>query len=158
MLKIGTELKEEIKKIINHENSVGEFILWQGNRLITADGSFQFLGIYYNWKTYLLNRYPLKDGYERSYKILLEYTDNKTSGSIYIRFRNNSASFSREILFPFTWGGIDDGIRRAEIMNFSDDIVNNLNGHMNIHTTPDYETGGQYRLYRLALLVYDKPI
>lgn len=146
----------KIIEAIKQKNSepIGEFILWEGNQLFTNDGTFQYLGNYYNFLTCLLSKYPLKTGFKRSYKLQLDYTDNKSSGSTYIRFTDYDGGNIQEKLFPFTWGAVDSGIRKMAIVDAPDLSV--YTGHIRLSCTQDYATGGSSRLYKLSLLVYDE--
>lgn len=149
--------KKLLSDVLNKlsKNPVGEFTIWQGNKLITNDNTFQYLGTYYNLYPCLQTKFPEKIGFTRKYKLALDWTDSKTSGNIYIRFTDINGNNIQEKMFPYTYGSINDGIRKTYIQDAPDLSVYG-NGHVNLSCTPDWASGGQFRIYRVYLLVYDE--
>lgn len=140
------------------ETPIGEFVLWEGNKLISNNNSFQFIGTRYQALGDLRQIFPEKAGYTRSYKLKLEYTDNKSSGGVYITLRDNNDSNSTDFIFGKTWGGTDDGVRRSDVLNFPNSNWSKFPSWIKIYGTPDFATGGSIRYYKLSLLIYDKII
>lgn len=157
--KIIAELQKTISGLTSkvaelNKIPVGEFTLWEGNKYISNNGTFQWIGIRYSASQDLLNQFPTKVGYTRKHALVLDYSDNKTQGAVYIRL--NSPNQAQEFLFPLTWGDPSDGVRRSARLNMNDGSPF-TGGHVDIYCTPDFATGGNIRLYRLFIQVYDIP-
>lgn len=137
------------------ENPVGEFLLWEGNVLIDSpsSGTWEKLTTFYWLKTRLEKVYPLKTGFTRSAKLCLEFTDSKPNGEIYIRFENGE--YCKEYSFTHINGNSDEKYKTIWPLDF--DYDNLPSGHTDILTTVDWASGGKARIYRLYLLIYDKP-
>ena len=151
--------KKQLKNILNSifENPIGEFILWEGNILKTGNNLWTNLATWYWLKSKIEYKYPLKNGYKRSAKLYVVKTDNKSKGNIYVRLQDlDNGSYYKEYLFPVTWGGTDDGTRSLDIVDFDYDGL--TDGHKKIDFTPDFAHGGIVRIYKIGLLLYDKPI
>ena len=138
------------------QNPIGEFVLWEGNKLITNNNTYQYIATYYSIIANLEKKFPIKIGLKRRYKLVLEYTDNKTSGDVYIRFTApNAIDLNvQERLFENVYGVIADGTRYLGILEAPDFSI--YTNHVDIYCTPDFATGGQVRIYKLYLLVYDE--
>lgn len=132
-----TLLSELLKQM--SKNPIGEFVLWEGNMLITNDNTFQWIGAYYNINAQLIEKYPVKTGFNRKYKLVLDYTDNKTEGAVYIRFTDFVGNNIEDKLFPFTWGDIYSDIRHFAILDAPD--FTKYNTHINLYCTPDWASG-----------------
>lgn len=132
-------LSEVLKNM--SKNPIGELVLWEGNKLITNNGTYQFIGTYYNIYEMLLKRFPLKEGFKRKYMIALDYTDSKPTGNVYIRFSfwTDINDRAQERLFHITCGDCTDGVRRVDILPAPDFSV--YTPHMNMYCTPDFATG-----------------
>lgn len=144
-----------INKIIN-TSILGEFVLWEGNTLFSNTGAWQTLGDYYDLKQCIEMKFPIISGYKRTARICMECTDNKSSGGNYLKLENNEGyggSYSKQYIFPYTWGAVTDGTRTFKSLEFSyDDLPT---GHITMHITPDFAGGGQIRLYKIYLLISD---
>lgn len=136
------------------KNPIGEFVLWEGNRLITCDNTYQYIGTFYNINVNLEIKFPIKEEFKRKYKLALEYTDNKTNGNVYIRFSKTDGTNIQERLFLNTWGTVGDGTKHFGCLEAPDFSV--YENHIDMFCTPDFATGGQVRIYKLYLLVYDE--
>lgn len=152
----GKALYDYLK--LRSQQPLGEFTIWQGNFLKTGNDTWSNLGVFYGMKEAILYRYPLKTGYTRKVKIVLDETDNKSSGGIYVRLTNTpfSGSFTREYIFGVTWGSTTDGVRNHKYLDFNFDEL--PNGHMQIDITPDFATDGTIRIYRVYFIIYDEII
>lgn len=151
--------KKQLNNILNSifENPIGEFILWEGNVLKTGDSTWTNLTTWYLLKSKIEFKYPLKSGYKRTAKIYVVKSDNKSKGNIYLRLQDlDGTSYNKEYLFPVTWGSIDDGYKCLDILDFDYDGL--TYGHKKIDFTPDFANGGNVRIYKVGLLLYDKPI
>lgn len=138
------------------KNPIGEFVLWEGNKLITSNNTYQYIGTYYNINGNLKSKFPIKEGFKRKYKLALEYTDNKTEGNVYIRFASwgDANKNAQERLFQITWGTVADGTKNFGLLDAPDFSI--YVNHIDIFCTPDFATGGQVRIYKVYLLVYDE--
>lgn len=136
-------------------------MLWQGDILVTyAENTFQYLGTYYNFLECILNLFPLKAGFKRVYKIAMDYTDNKTAGSTFIQLITADSTSEVQVDFPFTWGSADSHIGHMNIgkkPETEEEIVDitKLQGNIIIRVTPDGTNGGQTRIRKVSILVYD---
>ena len=148
--------KNNLKNIVDSilSNPIGEFVLWEGEKEIIENGDWQYLGEYYWLKQKIESKFPIDDGFKRKMKLCIESTDNLQSGMFeYIKL-TQGATYSKEYLFPNVHGGVSDGIRTFQWLDF--DYDNLPNGHISIEITPSFEAGGStIRIYKLYLLIYD---
>lgn len=143
------------KRIFEQEAiPVGEYTLWQGDRTITGNNTFQELGWAYNAKWYAIQKYPPKTGYKRTAKLVLEYTDNLTGDySVYVRLDQQNG-YSKEYLYPITWGGTGNDIRRWASLDMDYDGI--TNDHITIYVTPSFAAGSKMvSFHRLYMVLYD---
>lgn len=159
-LKIGeTLVYPVIDPTLLKQVPVGEFIIWEGNRLVENNGQFHHLGTFYFTNEHLNKKFPEVRGFRKKYQMELTYTDNKPgTGYVYIHLSNNNDTWSYDLLFDPTWGGIDDNVRRTHIINIPKIIFDNLTSWWKIYGTPDWATGGAVRYYKISILVYYEPI
>jgi hypothetical protein len=144
-----------------YENPVGEFTIWEGDVTKVGNGTWTQLGTYYFLKSCIENKFPLKTGFKRSAKIYIEEVDNKQSGNIYVKVSgiDSNDTYSKEYLFPPTWGGTGSSTLQVKTFKMLDFDYNGLTGgHKDIFVTPDFATNGTVRIYKVGLLIYDKPI
>ena len=132
---------------------LGEFVLWEGDKEVTMNGSWQYLGEYYWLKQKIESKFPVDDGFKRKMKLCIESTDNLQSGmSEYIKLAQGS-SYSKEYLFPNVSGGVSEGIRTFQWLDF--DYDNLPSGHITFSATPSFSaTGRTMRIYRIYLLIF----
>lgn len=148
--------KNNLKNIVDSilSNPIGEFVLWEGEKEIIENGNWQFIAMHYSLKEAINSKFPIKDGYNRNFKLCMESTDNIgiTNGYKYVKFSQNS--YTKEYLFTNIWGDITSGVKAFQSLDFD---YNNLpNGHISIEITPSFEAGGStIRIYKLYLLIYD---
>ena len=139
-------------------NPIGEFILWEGNTSGTENGSFHWLACYYNAKINVLQKFPLKTGFTRKYKLVIDYTTTNIlseTGHFFVQFKvANGGAVLKEYAFRNIWGLTTDGVRTQDIKDF--DIADLGTEHIDISVTPQYGSGAAYRVYRIYLLVYDE--
>ena len=152
------KLNEANKMLVSlTKNPIGEFTLFEGSKLYTSNGSFQWLGEYYVPMTHLLKKFPLREGFTRKYKISMEYTDSISvaGAKMYLQLRQNETVL-KEFLYDLTWGATDNGMRRYGELDFDINILPST-GHINMYVTPSFSagTGIQFRIYRVYLRVYD---
>ncbi len=119
----------------------GEIVLWQGNKLITNDNTYQYIATFYNINFTLEHIFPLKEGFKRRYELVLEYTDNKPRGNVYIRFTewNNINANAEERLFVNMGGAVKDGTKGVQVLSAPD--FSKYVNHTDIYCTPDFATG-----------------
>lgn len=139
------------------ETQIGEFTIWEGNVEVLNTHTWHWIGEYYAAKTHLLNKFPLRDGYTRSYKIAMEYSDNITTADcpVYLGLTDANTGVRTEYSFDLTWGSTTSGVRRMCIRDFN---ANTLPGnHWTIHVTTAHAANWNtpLRVYRIYLLVYD---
>ncbi len=118
------------------------------------------MGTYYSFLSSILNLFPLKDGFKRIYKIAMDYTDNKIAGSTFIQLITADSTNEVQVDFPFTWGSVDEHIGHLIIgtkPGTAEKIVDitKLQGNIIIRVTPDWINGGQTRIRKVSILVYD---
>lgn len=157
----GTLLPEAVTEnlFLLNEVPVGELVIWEGNRLIQYNGSYQSLGVFYMVNEHLNIKFPNVNGFTKKYRMELTYTDNKPgTGKVYVHVENNPSTWSYDFLFEPTWGGIEDGIRRIGIVDIPQNVFNNLPSWWKIFGTPDFANGGAVRYYKISILVYYKPM
>lgn len=145
----------------SYENPVGEFVIWEGDVTKVGDSTWTQLGTYYFLKSCIENKFPLKTGFKRSAKIYIEEVDNKQSGNVYIKVSgiDSNDTYSKEYLFPPTSGGTGSSTLQVRTFKMLDFDYNGLTGgHKDIFVTPDFATNGTVRIYKVGLLIYDKPI
>ena len=144
-----------------YENPVGEFTIWEGDVTKVGNGTWTQLGTYYFLKSCIENKFPLKTGFKRSAKIYIEEVDNKQSGNIYVKVSgiDSNDTYSKEYLFPPKWRGSGSSDLQEKTFQMLDLDYNGLTGgDKDIFVTPDFATNGTVRIYKVGLLIYDKPI
>lgn len=137
------------------ENPVGELLLWEGNILIDnpSSGTWEKLTTFYWLKNRLEKVYPLKTGFTRTAKLCMEYSDNKSEGNVYVKFEDSD--YNKQYIFSRLNGNSEETYRTLDFEDFDYDGL--TTGHKEISVTPDWASGGKVRIYRLYLLIYDKP-
>ena len=139
------------------KNPIGEFTLWEGNTSGTENGSFHWLSCYYTPKDRVVDKFPLKTGFTRKYKLVIDYTTTGigTNGQFFVQFKvANGGAVLKEYSFENVWGLITDGVRSQDMKDF--DIADLGTSHIDISVSPTYGSGAGYRVYRIYLLVYDE--
>ena len=152
---VNNDLKAKLKSTT--DTPIGEFTIWEGNVEIQNNSTWHWIGEFYAAKMHLLNKFPLRSGYTRKYKIAMDYTDNITQEgyAVYLGLTDANTGRRTEYLFDLTWGSTTSGVRRTGIRDFD---ANTLPGnHWTIHVTPAHAVrqGTPVRIYRIYLLVYD---
>ena len=144
---------------IKSQEPIGEFVLWEGNYCNTENGNFYPLGVYYSTYSCIVEHFPLKEGFTRKYKLMMEYTntDANTENAMYVQFADAATHESyKEYTFPNIWGGAEDGTRTCSESKEDFDIATlHDNGSIRIKITPAFGSGAQFRVYKIYLLVYD---
>lgn len=147
--------RNNLKSIVDSilSNPIGEFILWEGEKEVIENDTWHYLGEYYWLKAKINLKFPIKQGFNRIFRICLESTDNISSGNYtYIKLSQNN--YSKEYLFGNVQGATNSGVRTIQIMNFDYDGL--PDGHITFHITPSFATNGStMRIYKLYLLIYD---
>ena len=145
-------LKDIISNILS--NPIGEFIIWEGNKEITSNGTWQQIATYYSLKETVIAKFPLKDKFTRKYKLCLEVTDNIGGVGNYEYIKFSQESYSKEYMYPNIWGSSEDGYRAFKMQDFDFDGL--PNGTITIYATPAFlASGSTMRIYKLYLLIYD---
>ena len=134
------------------DRPVGEMTLWEGEKLITDTGAFQWLITYYYLKDAVFLKFPIKNGFKRKAKLIMESTDNMTSNFTYVKFKVDS--YEKDYAFNHTWGGTDNMFKSIKIIEF--DLDSLPSGHTQILITPPIGmSDAKVFIYRLYLLLYD---
>lgn len=134
------------------KNPVGELTIWEGNFSSGSDAGWQYIGTNYNLALAVLDRFPLREGYTRKYKLVIDYTTTNAEG-FYVKFTRSDESAYKEYIGHNVWGSTDDGVRAYDILDFDLNFL--LGYHNHIHVTTGFATQSWYRVYKLAVLVYD---
>ena len=151
------ELETEIGKL-KTQNYIGDFMLYDEGALFTNNGAWQDLQTIYFFKNTILTKYPLKEGYNRAYKLAMEYTDNMSDGGTYIALKEfDDDTTLQELVFPKTNGDATKKCRRYEQLTLDSTVINNIvSAHLKIQTTPQFsQTGKSVYIHRLYIRVFD---
>ncbi|MBO5143033.1 MAG: hypothetical protein J6C46_08640 [Clostridia bacterium] len=133
-------------------NPVGEFTLWEGNFFTENNIGWKHLGTVYSLVPDCLYKFPLRQGYTRKYKLAVDYTTTNTAG-FHIRLTKTTDGGGVELIYGNVWGSTDDGVRAHGILDLD---LNAISGsHVNIECTTAFATQSWYRVYKIAVLVYD---
>lgn len=155
-------INEQIMKIydaLSKDVVVGEFVLWEGNVHFQENGSYKHLGIYYNAKVCLLETFPLRSGFTRTYNLVMDYsnTHGSSTSRVHVQFTDNKGTYlgGTDKVFGEIWGGTEDGTRTRGVMSFDVDTFLG-NNHVNISISPTFNTGSYLRVYKIAVQIVDK--
>lgn len=153
----STKVSDEMVRM--SKNIQNEYNIFIGNKYFTSATKWEWLCDHYNLYTRILTKFPLRDGYTRSYKLCVEKTDSITvdRSPLYISLWNYySDTHIHDFLFENTWGASSDGTMAYYEMDFDINLIKNL-GHTKWYTTPPFAIGNGYpwRIYRLYLKVID---
>lgn len=133
-------------------NPIGELTIWEGNVNGGSADGWKYIGTNYNLAIAVRERFPLRPGYTRKYKLFIDYSTTNTSG-FYVKFTRLSDGSEVEYIGHNVWGSTNDGVRAYELLEFDLDYF--LGSHNDIHITTAFATESWYRLYKLAIAVYD---
>lgn len=153
--KQGNKLYDLLKK--KFQEPAGEFTIFNGNYVGKEDGTYKEIATLYDFYNSLLDKFPLKEGFTRKYKIAMDYTNTNivNDGHIYVRFANyDTGANMKEYLFDNVWGSIEDGTRKTQIMDFDIETISKI-AHFRLKVSPGFGSGADYRIYRVYLIVYD---
>lgn len=137
-------LKEELPSIPQLQ---GTYPLLHVPYTSTSTGQYQ-IGNVYSFKETLLATYPLKDGFKRTYKVMVDGTSSNNVVYIYLG-GNQIAEYS-------VWGANSPHHSRTFVNDITN-IVNSIgNGHCSLDVKNVNNSGNTwYYLNSITLLVYD---